>query len=75
LELENTSVATMPTVKRVTNTWQVVNGTYVPVYLFHSEPDDVRSGLSGNYVQALFLGVLFVVGFVSCVLLIGKSAK
>ena len=34
----------------------------------------LRSGLSGNFVQAIVLGLLFVIGFVTSTLLVGKGA-
>ena len=33
----------------------------------------LRSGLSGNFVQAILLGLLFVIGFVTSTLLVGKG--
>ena len=55
----------------VTFTFQWVNGTLVPVASWPADTGK-RSGLSGNFVQAILLGLLFVVGFVTSTLLVGK---
>ena len=56
----------------VTFTFQWVNGTLVPVASWPADTGK-RSGLSENFVQAIFLGLLFVIGFVASTLLVGKE--